>query len=446
MIQLTRDPAVSPVRLEARSMHDTSWVEINLSRLDHNLAAFRQLIGADRPGGPGICAVVKANAYGLGAVAIAKRLIARGVNMLAVFSPTQAEELVRHAVHCPILLLMPLRSLKRQDLLYRPAAAGTLHLSLHDVHQLGQVSAFAQMLGLNVPLHLYYDTGMSRAGLNRQDMIEVLHAIPHTRNVHLAGIYTHLATAGSDEAFARRQLEELDLLLEQHRALIPRGTIIHVANTSGALRDRRFHKSMIRIGLGLYGYGPDLLTGGSVIGDMSELQPVVRWMSRVVHVARYPAGATVGYDATHTLHRDSVLGLVPAGYADGYPVSLSNRSMVCVPALRTGPSHPAAPVLGRVSMEQIVIDLTDLVNAIDPSLVRTGDAAALSRLLQMEVELISDDPTSPCSLPALAEAAQTNCYELLCRIAPWVPRRYITPEVRAVALATSVTGEHSRSA
>ncbi len=420
-------------------MHDTSWVEINLSRLDQNLAAFRRLTQGDDPTrrSPRFCVTVKANAYGLGAVAIARRLLSRGVDMLAVYSPQQAEELIRNAIHCPILLLMPLRTMARQDPLYRPAAAGMLHVSIHDLQQLDDVSRFAQMLGLNLPVHLYFDTGMSRSGLSRRDMVEALTALPQTRNVRLAGIYSHFATAGSDESFAFQQLEHFEAFIDEHARLIPKGTTIHLANTFAVLRDRRFHKDMVRLGLGMYGYGPDLLTGGSIIGEVEPLAPVVRWVSQLVHVARYPRGATVGYDATHALSRDSVLGLVPVGYGDGYPVSASNKAVVCLPELPTGKPYAAAPVVGRVSMDQMVVDLTDLVAAMPTVNGRSEDICR--QLLRTKVELISDDPTSPCSLPAVANAAGTNCYEILCRISPSVSRRYVAPEARAIAATAKRT-------
>jgi len=432
VIQLTRNVSLaSPIRIEAGPMNHSSRVEINLARLDANLAAFRDLIHnehrfIDRQ--TMICVAVKANAYGLGAVPIAKRLVARGVDMLAVYSPQQAEELVRHAVNCPILLLMPLRALSRSDALYRHAAAGLLHLSIHDAKQIAQVNQFGQMLGLKVPVHLYFDTGMSRSGLDREAMVDMLAALPELRHVRLTGIYTHFATADTDEGFLARQYEQLEMLLSDCAEMIGSEVMIHTANTFAALRNRAYHRDMVRIGLGVYGYGPDLLEGGSIMAETPTLEHTVRWISRVVQVARYPQDATVGYNATHRLRRDSVLGIVPVGYGDGYPVALSNKGITCLPQFRTGPVHAAAPVLGRVSMDQMVIDLTDVAATVEANHGRRiDDADPLSQLLHAEVELISDDPTSPCSLPALARAAGTSCYELLCRISPHVPRTYLTP-------------------
>jgi alanine racemase len=129
----------------------------------------------------------------------------------------------------------------------------------------------------------------------------------------------------------------------------------------------------------------------------------------VVHVQEHAAGAPVGYNATHRLTRDSLLGLVPAGYADGYDRALGNQAVVGLPECSADGKSVYAPVLGRVNMDQVVIDLTDT-------------PAGCGTL----VELVSDDPASPCALPRLAELAKTNTYELLCRLSPRLPRRYVS--------------------
>jgi alanine racemase len=157
------------------------------------------------------------------------------------------------------------------------------------------------------------------------------------------------------------------------------------------------------VGLGLYGYGDEGTPSAS------KLQPVVRWLSRVVHVQEHAAGTPVGYNSTHKLTRDSLLGLVPAGYADGYDRSLGNQSVVGLPECSADGKPVHAPVLGRVNMDQIVIDLTDA-------------PAGCGTL----VELVSDNPASPCAMPRLAELAKTNTYELLCRLSPRLPRRYVS--------------------
>ena len=143
-------------------------------------------------------------------------------------------------------------------------------------------------------------------------------------------------------------------------------------------------------------------------GKRSLILPIVRWRSRIIHVQEDPKGTPVGYGSTHKLTRDSVLGIIPVGYADGYPRHLSNAGVVAMPEITVDGKLLHAKVVGRVNMDQIIIDLTDA-----PASVGTL------------VDVISDDPTSPCALHKLAELAGTNEYEMLCRLSPRVPRKYV---------------------
>ena len=150
------------------------------------------------------------------------------------------------------------------------------------------------------------------------------------------------------------------------------------------------------------------------------LMPAVRWRSRIVHVRRFAAGSAVGYGCTAQLTRESYLGIIPVGYADGYPLALSNKGVVTIVGRRgVGAPHgeiQTAPVVGRVNMDQIIVDLTDATARQAAPLAQIGDT----------VELISPDPSSPCALPKLASLAESTPYELLCRISPRVPRLYVS--------------------
>ncbi len=410
-----------------------SWLEIDLSRLDTNLAALRSVIGSGQEGPASaqpaqVCAVIKADAYGLGAVQIAKRLVTHGVEMLAVYSPDQGRDLVTHGVDHPILFLMPVRGIPKDDPLAKAASRGRLHLTIHDPQQLQQVQQTGQDLGCAIPIHLFIDTGMSRSGLSCQQASRLLRRVADDDRVRLAGVLTHLATANDDPVYARVQADRFDRFLDDHQPWIGRDVRIHLANTAATLRGGFFHRSMVRVGLGVLGYGDDLLQGDPRDFKLAKariLQPVVRWLARINHIQRYPRGTNVGYACTHELKRDSVLGVVPAGHADGYPWSLGNRSGVHVIG-RDGRAGFEAPVIGQVSMDQMVVDLTEGLageRVSETDAVRVGDV----------VELISNDPRSPCSLPRLATLAGTCCYEMLCRLSPRLPRCY---------LGTAMTSTH----
>ncbi len=415
-------------------MNELSWLKIDLSHLQGNLAWWRQVIAAPdaTPGSQPVkvCAVVKANAYGLGAVPIAQRLGQAGADMLAVYSPAQAEELIDAGIATPILVLMPTRQVEHTPAIHAAAMAQRLHLAINDLQQLAMVADLGRMLGCQLPVHLHLDTGMSRAGLNAPQFAQGLASIAQApEHLRLAGIFSHFATADSDLAVAQAQLARFDAVLQANARYIGRDVIVHLSNTFGVCRDRRFHKNMIRIGLGLHGYGPELVHGDTLpmthLGTppdshaasnrpVPRLQPVVQWLARIIHRQHYPAGASVSYGCTHRLSRDSILGVVPVGYADGYPQSLSNKAAVAV-LDQTGQPRGLAPVLGTVSMDQIVIDLTDL--PADLGQVE-GNGGGM-------VELISDDPDSPLALPRVAKLAGVSCYEMLCRMSPRLPRRYV---------------------
>jgi len=407
-------------------MTDPSWLQINLSRLDANLGIIRDILrsGCSNQSDPLFCAVVKADAYGLGAVQIARRLAARGVDMLAVYTPDQAADLLGHSIVLPILMLMPIRQLARTDALYRPAVAGRLHLTIHDVPQLTQVNQIGRTFGCKLPVHLYLDTGMSRSGLSTTQAKKLLSDIGSLTHVRLAGLYTHLATAAEDPGYADEQLTRLDQFLTQHAILIPPDTLIHAANTAATVRHPRFHRSMVRVGLGLLGYlDHNFKTDPSdqlLLAD--KLKPTVRWVSQINHVQRYPAGTPVGYGCTYRLKRDSFLGIVPIGYANGYPLAMSNTAKVNIIDPSTDQPTTAA-VLGRVTMDQIIIDLTPLPSPPASSVSNTPDTPIAQP--DAMVELISDDPSSVCALPRLAALAGSPCHELLCRLSPRLKRSYI---------------------
>ena len=385
-------------------MTSTNWLEIDLGALDANLARIRAGIGDSR-----VCAVVKADGYGLGAVPLAKRLVAGGVRLLAVFSPAEARELAAAALPSPILILMPVEQLDRTDMLYRAAVNERLQFTLHSEHQLRAIEAIGRQFGSPMSVHIEVDSGMSRGGMAPDHAVSLVKQIAGLRYTRLAGLFTHPASAGRDISMPNRQLNTLDKVIEACGPALGEDVLVYFANTHAMLRDRKNHRSMIRVGLGLLGYGEADITG-SMNGGVEGLQPIARWMSQIVHAIEVPSGTPVGYGSTFTTYRDSRLGLVPVGYADGYPNALAGRSSV-----RVGPGHIEAPVRGAINMDQIIIDLTEVPEA----------------ELGTQVEVYSADPAAPNALPALAEAARTHCYELLCRLSQRITRRYVTSATAA---------------
>lgn len=432
----------------------TSHLEIDLDRLNHNISVIRQTVGAEVL----LCAVVKADAYGLGALPVASRLSRLGVDMLAVYTPSQARELVEAGIDRNILLLMPLRHLDRHDHLYRALFSSRLHCTVHDLEHLTQLIRIAESFGCTLPLHVEIDTGMSRGGMTSEEAIPVINRIINHHRLHLAGIFTQFTSADSDPEATEIQFRRFADLVTRFDDDLLKTTAIHVANTDACFRfGRRFHFDMVRLGLAWVGYGDQsnlqslnarASTDNTDFEDDDQpdirprLLPIVRWTSTIVHAKWIEKGTPVGYTQSWKAPRRSRIGIIPIGYADGYPLSLSSRSIIRVrtassPATRFTPKSAAlgqpashgfpplrltsdkgdqtwfeAPVIGRISMDQTVIDLTDLPE----HMARVGT----------EVEILSDDPAAPNSLVALAELAGTIPYEILCGLSSQIPRRFLT--------------------
>jgi len=383
-------------------MKPTSCIEVDLSRLDANLAAWQGVLGdAD------VCAVVKADAYGLGVLPIAQRLAARGVKLLAVYNMQQAAQLANAGVNANLLVFMPVDQLDRTDTLYRWAVSGRLHLTVHSMDQLNAIESIGLKFGARMPVHLEVDTGMSRAGMGVDEARRVLASISSKRYVRLAGVFTHPSRADDSIGFTNKQYDLFDGLLREQAEHIGDDVKIHFANTYAALRDPKFHYSMVRLGLGVFGFGMEDLVGSPTLSTMPAIEPIVRWTSTIVHQREVGPNTPVGYHGKFLTRRPTRLGLIPVGHADGYPLALGDKAVV-----RVGDELAEAPVRGQVNMDQISIDLTHLPDA--------GPGTA--------VELVAHDASAPNALPNLGKLAGSSIYEMLCRLSPRTQRRYVTTD------------------
>jgi len=396
-------------------MRDTSVIEIDLASVASNLSRFRQMIGPGRA----LCPVLKADAYGLGAVRIAHVARHSGAEMLAVYTPDQAAEILGSAVGLPVLVLMPVQDLSRADEFYRGVMCGQVHLAVHDESHLRRLMALADRLGCSLKVHLEIDTGMSRGGCLAADAGRLIQmCLAHAR-LRLHGVFTHFSSSEDRSDVTEQQARIFDEAIEPIRHRLPAPCLIHLANTCAVLRDASLHRGMVRIGQGWAGYGPELMQVPSPAGACGLLRPCVTWSSRLVQIKSIPEGQSVGYGAGWTASRETTLGLIPVGYADGYPRALSGldggirRAEVAV-ILEEGSvvRRAYAPVVGAVNMDQIMIDLTDLIHARES--LRVG----------MPVELITPDREAPNHLVTLARIAQTSPYEILCRLSPRLRRVY----------------------
>lgn len=361
--------------------------EIDLTAIEHNIRVLRSFA----PPGCKLCPAVKANAYGHGIRLVLPALLRAGADMLGVAAIREAQELRELAYDGPILLfgteLNAWRGPQRHDT--------ACWLVEHDVRvtvttaaDLDDLAAAARAVGRAARLHFKLDSGMSRMGIHEEPLLQMMQIAARTDGLAIEGLYTHFATADDDKPFARRQLDRFTKFVQQVRAAGLAVPILHAANSAAILDVPGSHFDMIRPGVSLYGYhtGPDMV-------NRPDLRPSLRLVTQLTLVKEIPAGNRVGYGGTFQTKHESLVGLVPIGYADGYNRHLSNRAQMRV-------AGRLVPVIGRVSMDQTIIDLTALRR--DGVPVSPGDP----------VVIIDNDRNAPNSVESLAQMLGTIPYEI----------------------------------
>lgn len=418
-------------------MRARSEVLVDLSALDHNLSVIRgMLVRGTRLG-----AVVKADAYGLGAARVARRMASQ-VDMLMVFGLDEAEVVHAAAPSTPVLSLMPCREIDAGGPMHGMLLRGLLHLAVHDAGQVEALDQVARSLGVRLPLHVEVDTGLGRGGCRPDEATALVARILASPALRLAGAFTHYANAGGSESATDEQRTRFDVWVAQGR--LPDDCVLHSSSTFAAIRGARFHHQMVRVGLGWTGLAFEGTRDGQHLPQARELKPVFSWRSRVMQVRELPAGATVGYGSRWVARQPSAVGLVPVGYADGYPLlpmdprtlrpAQAERRVVRVQVGEGASARwEVAPVVGAVSMDQIAVDLTAVAGALP------------ARGVEATVEVVSSDPTAPNHAVRVAAATGQHAYELLCRIPARVPRLYHAAE-EPVRVSTGSPAPTARAA
>ena len=336
--------------------------------------------------------MVKANAYGHGAVTVAQTLVGLGADYLAVASLSEALELRRAGIAAPILILGWTPGEHAGELVEH-----NLTQTVCDLETARAYSAAAQALGKPLTVHVKADTGMGRLGFVGENQAADILSLRNLPGLTLEGIFTHFSDADGDEAYTMAQFTGFLKLIDHLKAQGLTFSICHCAASSAVLHYPCTHLDMVRPGIALYGHYPDPESVGLV---EDGLRPVMRLKTRVAAVRCLPAGSAISYGRTRILTRNSRLAVLPVGYADGLPRTLSNAMEVAFPSGR-------APLMGRVCMDLCMVDVTALPE------VRQGDVAEVFG----------------AALPAeeKAAAAGTISYELLTAVAPRVPRVYLHP-------------------
>ena len=380
---------VSAVRRGGLPLSDRpTSARVDLQALAHNFAEVVRR-AEDRK----ILAVVKAQAYGHGAVPVSRRLLSLGADMLGVALIEEGRELRAAGIDAPILVM-------GAEFPEQAEAIAALQLipALTSMSVARALSTAAKKLKINVSVHVKIDTGMGRIGISPDEAPGFVAALRKLPGIEVQGLMTHFADADlRDKEFASIQLDRFEALV---KGLDARGMSIpvrHAANSSAILDYRRALFTMVRPGLMLYGYNP--LEAGAVKAD---LRPVLSLTTRIAFLKKVPAGVPISYGRTFVTNRESLIATLPIGYADGYSRALSNKGEALVRGVR-------APVVGRVCMDMCMIDVTGV-----PA-VSEGD----------EVLLIGSQGNERITAEDIAAKTGTIAYEVLCGISSRVPRIYL---------------------
>jgi alanine racemase len=375
--------------MDAMPVPRPAWAEVDLDALAHNIREVRRLTDKDAM----ILAAVKADAYGHGAVTASKTFLDNGADRLGVATLTEAVELRSAGIDAPILNLGYTPE-ENYDALVRNRVAATVY-TLHQAEALDETAA---RLGAKAVAHVKVDTGMGRLGFQPNDAaIRAIAEIDSLPNVELEGIYTHFAVSdAADKTYTRRQFELFTWVLTELRKRRVEPPIRHVSNSAAIIDLPEYALDLVRPGIMLYGYEPS----PDVKLDRVSLMPAMTLKARLSNVKAVPEGAGISYGLTYTTKRPSIIGTLPLGYADGYRRALSTRGWVDFHGDRV-------PIVGRVCMDQCMIDLTD-----------AGAAE------------IGDDVTlfgGGCAprVEDVAKILDTIPHEVTCVVARRVPRIYI---------------------
>ncbi len=376
-----------PAALLSAANRPTAAV-INIGALEHN---FNEVVR--RVAGRKILAVVKARAYGHGAVAVSRRLLGFGADMLGVALVEEGMELRQAGIDAPILMmgsLFPEQAEVLTDLRLTPV--------VFTMNTARALSRAAQKLKTSVSVHVKIDTGMGRIGIAPEEADEFLEMLRGLPGIDIQGLMTHFADADlREKVFASKQIDRLAALVQR---LTEKGIsvpLIHAANSAAVLSYQDSLFTMVRPGLMLYGYSP-LEAGASQF----DLIPVLSLVTRIAYLKKVKAGTSISYGRTFVTKRDSLIATLPVGYADGYSRSLSNKGEVLIRGRRV-------PIVGRVCMDMCMVDVTDIPG------VSEGD----------DTVLIGSQDDERITAEEIAAKTGTIPYEVLCGISGRVPRIYL---------------------
>ncbi len=378
-------------------MHKT-WIEINKKALQSNLGQFKKLIGNRIK----LMAVVKANAYGHGLVEVAEIAVKSGAEWLGVDSADEAIRLKEAGINAPILILgYTLLSRLKDVVKYDLRQVVYNKETIEELARLRDRATKSRVILLKV--HLKIETGTSRQGLEKKELLELAKTIKKYPQIKIEGAYTHYANIEdtTDHGYAQQQLQRFKgavEFLEKNGIKIP---IKHTACSAAAILFPETYFDMVRIGISMYGLWPSKETFVSAQGKNRKikLEPVLTWKTKVAQIKKIKAGVPISYGLTEKTSQDSKIAVLPIGYWDGYDRKLSGISNVLIDGKR-------CKVLGRVCMNMIMVNVSHIEN------IKIED----------EVVVLGKQGSEEITADELAQKIGTINYEVVTRINPLIPR------------------------
>lgn len=364
------------------------WAEIDLDAIAFNVRQIRRLLKKDTI----LMAVVKAEGYGHGAVPVARTALNNGAGRLGVAIVAEGLALRREGITAPVLILGYTPPEQAEQIV-----AHDLTQTIFSLDAARALSRAAVQAGRRARVHLKIDTGMGRIGVAPGEAAAFAAAVAELPNLEIEGVFSHFAAADSaDKTYSHRQF---DLFQQAVAAIEDRGVNIpvkHIANSAAILDLPECHLDMVRAGIILYGLWPS-----GEVGRVIELKPAMQLKARIAHLKKVPAGTAISYGCTHTTSGEALIATVPMGYADGWSRLLSNKGRVLA-------GGRYAPVVGRVCMDQFMIDVTGVPG------VKAGD----------EVVLFGRQGDKILPVDEIAALTGTINYEVVTTISNRVPRHY----------------------
>ena len=368
-------------------MSEITWIEVDLNAIEHNLRAIKGMVGS----GTKILSIVKADAYGHGAVKVGQTLEQSGTDMLGVAFPGEGIELRKNNVSIPILILNPVLSEQIDDVIQH-----SLGVTVNSLDIAKQISVTAKKHHCNVRIHVEIDTGMGGAGFCPDKAISFIKALLLIENLELEGVFTHFnSSEEKDKSFTyeqNRKFKEVIKQLKNEKISIP---LIHAANSAAILDIPDSYFNMIRPGLVLYGIFPSKYVSRNI-----DLKQAMSFKTRIINLKQLDPGSVIGYGRTFEILQQTTVATIPVGYKDGFSRDFSSLGKVLVHGKRI-------PIIGRVCMDRCFVDVTNL-----PA-VEIGS----------EVILLGNQGNEIISIESAAELIGTIPYEVVCNVGTKTPRK-----------------------